>query len=111
MKKAIAIFITMAITSITFADPICKEKNKIEPSMRLSEDAFNKKNAINALEKLNAMVSGDVKGIDWVVAPNNLVLIEGYLLKKRVLTSKGKEREYWQSEFCLFMKKRAIVYD
>ena len=110
--RVILVVAALLVSNAVHAENICDSSEfVIEPDHQMPESTFSQENAKKASNKLTAFVSGAEKPGNWTVVPNYLKIVEGYLLKKDALEKEGVMKELAVADFCLFMKKKAFIYD
>ena len=99
-----------------YSDEICESfEPKIEPDFRWKESDFTKSASKKALAELSDAIDKS-KMMATFQLPNNLSLIEGYILKQEAIRAlKGDSVhegivEYYVTNFCEFLV-RTPIYD
>ncbi|MEP2651404.1 MAG: hypothetical protein ABJH06_05345 [Paraglaciecola sp.] len=116
LKVKYLIFFFLFISSPLLAGEICSEyDSQIEPDFRWKESDFTKEASIKALSELSESINKN-EMLATFQLPNNLSLIEGYILKQdalRALDGKSVHAgivEYYVTNFCEFLV-RTPIYD
>jgi hypothetical protein len=109
--KLVQAVVLMIFAAQVVAEDLCPINEDIEPDMRMTESHFTKENAEAAANKIKGIISGVDKKYEWFTVPNNLKVIEGFILKRDAMTAKGEMQPYHKEQFCEFMKNKAWWYD
>jgi hypothetical protein len=109
--KLVQTVILMIFSAPVAAKDLCPINEDIEPDMRMTESHFTKENAEAAANKIKGIISGVDKKYEWFTVPNNLKVIEGFILKRDAINAKGEMQPYHKEQFCEFMKNKAWWYD
>lgn len=110
MKLALTV-ILMIFAAQVAAENVCPINEDIEPDMRMHESHFTRENAEAAANKIQGIISGVDKKYEWFTVPNNLKVIEGFILKRDAMNARGEMQAYHKDQYCEFMKNKAWWYD
>ncbi|WP_045857265.1 hypothetical protein [Teredinibacter purpureus] len=114
MKYIILFFILFSLPALS--DEICKSiDSKIEPDFRWQESDFTKVASQKAIAELSEAIEKNEIMATFQL-PNNLSLIEGYILKQEAIRALSGDAvheglvEYYVTNFCEFLA-RTPIYD
>jgi len=94
-----------------YCQPMPKAKNEGDP-WYISESAFTRKAANEALKELSHQVNTGVKGRDFLI-DNELIMVKGYLYRAYLEEHEkafGKEDTELREEFCKFLNKAYVSH-
>ena len=96
------------LSSANATEILCPINEKIEPEFRVMENQLTEKSALRAMEYLQSVVQGKEHPGEWLTLPNNLKLVEGYVLRREALSSGSKSDI---SNFCFWLDQNGFWYD
>ena len=109
MPMKIFTYALLALASTAHAtENLCPINEQIEPEFRVLEHQLNEESALRAMDYLQLVVQGKEHPGEWLTLPNNLKLIEGYVLRREALKTKS-ERDI--SDFCLWLEQNGFWYE
>jgi hypothetical protein len=111
------IYLSIMLFSLpAYSDDICKNfESKIEPDFRWQESDFTEAASKKALAELSNAINKNEMMATFQL-PNNLSLIEGYILKQEAIRALNGDSvhegmvEYYVTNFCEFLV-RTPIYD
>ncbi len=111
MKLISPFLVALIMCGPANAENLCAVNTEVEEYLRIQESFFTKENSENALNNLQLIVANPDAKYEWITVPNNLKIIEGYVLRRDAIRFQDQEPGIALAEFCTFMEKQAWWYD